>query len=155
VLKPCLFIACLLIFLLAPTACATRPTLDEQKVFIRNGQLRLHVLGSRAFLDTWGKPAYAQRERMQFFPVEGGNYVPRFRMPMGEPPSGWTSTVVSEESVFFAYPDHGVLLGFIDDRLVYREHLPAEQVHAVGKMWERESLFKTRLEKEIPNSSKP
>ena len=65
-------------------------------------------------------------------------------------PNGWDSTIVSEESIFFGYPDRGELLGFISDRLIYREAVPAEEVHAIGKMWKRDALFKTRLETGIP-----
>ena len=36
--------------------------------------------------------------------------------------------------------------GFLNDRLVYRERLSADEIHAIGKMWKRESMFKTRLE---------
>jgi len=85
---------------------------------------------------------------MQFFPVENGNYIPLFRIPPGEPPPGWDSTVVSGEARFLGYADRGELLGFLEDRLVYREHLSSEKIHAIGKVWKEEALFKTRPEKE-------
>jgi hypothetical protein len=136
----------LLVTILALAACGYFLSLEEQKARIMNGDVQFRVLSSRAFLETWGHPTYRHYERMQFYPIKGGNYVPRFRVPTGEHPPGWTSTVVSEPALFFGYADRGELLGFINDRLVYRERMPAEQVHAVGNVWKRESLFKTRLE---------
>ena len=50
------------------------------------------------------------------------------------------------DGYFLGYPDRGELLGFLNDRLVYRERLSADEIHAIGKMWKRESMFKTRLE---------
>ena len=97
------------------------------------------MLSPQAFVETWGEPTYAHQEDMQFYPVENGNYVPRFRVPVGEWPRGWDSTIVSEEARFLAYADRGELLGFVNDRLVYRERMSTEQIHAVGKMWQRES----------------
>ena len=85
--------------------------------------------------------------------------MPRFRVALGEPPAGWNSEVISGEGYFLAYPDRGELLGFLKEevyilelfglqkeRLVYREHLPAEQIHLVGKAWQREDRFKSGLE---------
>jgi hypothetical protein len=131
------------------------PPLDEQKAHIREGQIQVRMLSPQAFVETWGEPTYAHQEDMQFYPVENGNYVPRFRVPVGEWPRGWDSTIVSEEARFLAYADRGELLGFVNDRLVYRERMSTEQIHAVGKMWQRESLFKTRLETDRPSPSKP
>lgn len=141
-----------LLLLLSLAACA-RLSLDEQTAAIRQGRLPLHALTVEAFLRTWGKPVYVHREHTQFFPVKNGNYVPRFRAPLGEPPPGWDATVVSEPALFLAYPDHGELLGFIDNRLVYREQLSSAQVHEVGKTWEHDALFKTRLETDPRASS--
>lgn len=133
----------------------TLPPLVEQKAQIAQGQIQLRTLSGQAFLETWGAPTYAHRENMQFYPVEAGNYVPRFRVPVGETPRGWDSTIVSEEAYFLGYADRGELLGFVDDRLVYRERVPSEEVHAVGKMWKREALFKTRMETDRPSPTKP
>jgi len=132
------------------SACsyANLPSLDEQKSRIQRDHIRLHTLTSAAFLDTWGLPTYEHQEPMQFFPVENGNYIPLFRIPPGEPPPGWDSTVVSGEARFLGYADRGELLGFLEDRLVYREQLPSEKIHAIGKLWKKEALFKTRVEKE-------
>ncbi len=146
------FLCCLSLLLLTPAACA-RLSLDEQMTSIQQGHLPLHALTVEAFLRTWGKPTYVHREHTQFFPVKNGNYVPRFRAPLGEPPPGWDATIVSEPGLFLAYPDRGELLGFIENRLVYREQLTSAQIVEVGKTWEHEALFKTRLETDPTASS--
>lgn len=138
--------------------CACLPPVEEQKTMIRKNEIRLRALSSQAFIETWGPPAYERREVTQFF-VTGNGYVPRFRVSLGEPPAGWNSEVISGEAYFLAYPDRGELLGFLQEevyvlelfglqkeRLIYREHLPAEQIHLVGKAWQREDRFKTGLE---------
>lgn len=114
------------------------PPLDKQKASIASGEIRLHALGSKAFLETWGQPTYAYSAKTQFFPLRNGNFVPRFRVPTGEPPSDWDSTTVLEPALFLAYADRGEVLGFIDNRLVYRERMPAEQVLAIVKQWKSE-----------------
>jgi hypothetical protein len=129
--------------------------LEEQKAHIRKNTLPFQVLSTRAFLETWGQPTYVHQEHMQFYPVKTGNYVPRFRAPLGEPPPGWDASVVSEPSVFLGYADRGELLGFIDDRLVYREQMTASKVHEIGKNWQHEAIFKTRLETDLSASPKP
>ncbi len=138
--------------LVAMTACSA-PTLAEQKAQILDNKIHFDGLSIQAFLDTWGKPAYQHRERMQFYTLENGNSIPRFRTPMGEPPQGWTMGIISEDSVFFGYPDRGELLGFAAGRLVYREKVSADDVHALGKTWAMEDRFKTRLES--PNAPSP
>lgn len=152
-LRPASMLLVLLLLLLE--ACT--PSLEEQKARLRSGEIPLRVLTSRAFLEIWGPPTYEHRELMQFFPVKNGNYVPRFRVPLGEAPAGWESTIVSEPAYFWGYADRGELLGFIEGegRLVYREHMPPEQVHEIGKQWKHEALFKTRLETGQPLSQKP
>lgn len=135
------------------TACGppfVLPSLDHQKRNIANNEIRLRALSSKAFLETWGKPTYRYRARVQFFPLENGNYLPRFRVPLGESPQGWDLTTVLEDALFLAYADRGELLGFIDQRLVYRERLSAEQVLAVVKQWKDEEQFRTGLEKALP-----
>lgn len=134
------------------TACSG-PTLAEQKAQILDKKIHFEGLTVQAFLETWGKPAYTHRERMQFYTLDNGNSIPRFRTPMGEAPQGWTTGIISEDSIFFGYPDRGELLGFADGLLVYREKVPADEVHAIGKIWAREDLFKTRLE--TPNAPSP
>lgn len=139
----------LLGFVVATLACAG-PTLEEQKSQIRNNKIHFEILTVQAFLDTWGKPTYTHRERMQFYMLDDGNSLPGFRVPMGEAPQGWSTGIISEDSTFFGYPDRGELLGFVDGRLIYREQVPAAEIHSIAKMWAREDLFKTRLEKPVP-----
>ena len=129
--------------------------LEEQKAHIRKNALPLQVLTIQAFLETWGKPTYVHRENTQFYPVKTGNYVPRFRAPLGEVPAGWDTSVVSEPAVFLGYVDRGQLLGFINDHLVYREQLSAAQIHEIGKTWQHEAIFKTRLETDLSLPPKP
>lgn len=122
------------------------PPLEEQKALIQNGDIRLRSLSSQAFIEVWGPPTYERREQTQFFVVDSGMYIPRFRVPLGESPPGWDSLMASGEAYFLGYVDQGELLGFLGDRLVYREQMPAEQIHLVGKQWKKEDLFKTKLE---------
>ena len=129
--------------------------LEEQKAHIRKHSLPFQVLSMQAFLETWGKPTYVHQETTQFYPVKSGNYVPRFRAPLGEPPPGWDASVVSEPAIFLGYTDRGELLGFIDSRLVYREQLTASQIHEIGKSWQHEAIFKTRLETDFQAPPKP
>ncbi len=138
---------------LAPAACGppfVLPPLEHQKQSIASGDIRLRALSSKAFLETWGQPTYTHRGVTQFFPLKNGNYIPRFRVPLGEPPPGWDSAAVLDEALFLAYADRGELLGFIDNCLVYREHLSAEQILAVVKQWKSEELSRTGLEKSLP-----
>ncbi|MBI5411288.1 MAG: hypothetical protein HZA21_04790 [Nitrospirae bacterium] len=125
------------------------PSLEHQKQSIVGGEIKLHALNSKAFLETWGQPTYAYSVKTQFFPLANGNYIPRFRVPTGEPPSGWDSTTVLEDAMFLAYADRGELLGFIDNRLVYRERLSAEQIMAIVKQWKSEDMSRTGLEKSL------
>lgn len=141
----------LLILIILLTGCGGVP-LNEQKAQIQKRELTFHTLSTRAFLETWGQPTYVHQENTQFYPVKTGNYIPRFRAPLGEPPSGWDASIVSEPAVFLGYPDRGELLGFIEDRLVYREQLTAAQIHEIGKQWKHEAIFKTRLETDLSST---
>ena len=120
--------------------------IEEQKAHIRNGDLGFRTLSPQAFLDTWGQPTYAHEEHTQFFSVGRGQYVPRFRVPLGEAPPNWDSRLISDHALFLVYVDRGELLGFVGDRLIHHEQLPASQLHGIGKAWQQESRFKTRLE---------
>lgn len=126
------------------------PSLHEQKAQILNHDIRLRLVTRQAFREAWGPPTYELRQRTQFYPVKDGNLIPQFRVPLGETPDGWEPSVVSEEGFFFGYADRGELLGFIDDRLVYREQTSPEEIHAIGKAWEKNRLFRTRLEGDRP-----
>jgi len=72
--------------------------------------------------------------------------IPRSRVEAGEAPKGWDAGVHAGEGVFFVYPDRGWLLVFLDERLVYREELKAEQLQALVNAWAYEDRFKTRLD---------
>lgn len=133
-------------------ACAG-PTLAEQKAQILDDKIHFDGLSIQAFLETWGKPAYQHSERMQFFTLDDGNSIPRFRAPMGVPPQGWATAIISADSVFFGYPDRGEFLGFANGILVYREKMPADEIHSIAKTWAMEDRFKTRLE--TPNQPTP
>ena len=140
----------LLVFGLLLAACVKKfPTLEEQEAKVRNGQLVMHQLTSRAVLDVWGPPTYERREYMQFFTLENGGYVPFFRVPLGESPTGWDNGVIPGEALFLAYADRGEILGFLNDRLVYREQMSTDSIHGIGKKWEKEDRFKTQLEKSL------
>lgn len=134
--------------LFLPVSCGwvSIPGLEEQKARIRSSDIVFQQLTSQAFLETWGKPSYEHREVTQFFPVRSGAWVPRFRVPLGEPPEGWLSSVQTGPGHFMLYADRGELLGFLGDRLVYREQVAADQVKAIKKLWDREALFRSSLE---------
>jgi hypothetical protein len=121
-------------------------TLEEQKAQILDNKIHFNGLTSQAFLETWGKPTYTHRERVHFYKLEDGNSVPNFRAPMGEPPQGWTTVIIFDDSLFFGYAERGELLGFAEGHLVYREQMPAAEIHSIAKAWAREDQFKTRLE---------
>ena len=127
------------LLLLLP-ACSL--SLSEQKALIQRNDLRLHKLSSEAVLQSWGAPAYELREWTQFFRLSNGQLVPQFRVPLGDSPKDWDMSMEPGTGYFLAYPDRGELLGFFDDRLVYREQLKAEQIHEIGKVWQHESRFK-------------
>jgi len=142
----------LTVLILSAAACGPPfilPPLDKQKTSIASGEIRLHALSSKAFLETWGQPTYVYQAKTQFFPLESGNYIPHFRVTTGEPPPGWNTTTVLDEALFLAYADRGELLGFIENRLVYRERMSSEQVLAIVKWWKSEDLSRTGLEKAL------
>lgn len=147
-----LMMTVLLSCVVAMLACAG-PTLEEQKAQILDNKITFKGLTMQAFLDTWGKPTYRHRELTVFYLMDDGNSIPRFRVQMGEAPEGWTAGAMAAEGVFFGYADRGELLGFVDDRLVYRQQVSAEEIHAAGKQWAHEQRFKSRLE--TPASTKP
>ena len=99
-----------------------------------------------------GQPTYVHQENTQFYPVKTGNYIPRFRTPLGEAPPGWDASIVSEPAVFLGYAERGELLGFVEDSMVYREQMTAAQIHEIGKKWQHEAIFRTRLETDLSAS---
>lgn len=144
---------CVMIQILSATilagacSCSSLPPLDEQASHVLNHDIQLDKLTSEAFWRAWGPPTYEHRQRTQFYPVKNGNLIPQFRVPLGEPPDDWQSAIVlSEMGYFMAYAERGELLGFIEDRLVFHEQAPADEIHAVGKAWANQRMFRTRLE---------
>src|SRR5215216_2028354 len=111
--------------LLIGSACARifPLPLDEQKSRIEAGQFRGAILQRQAFVELWGPPTYSHAEVTHFFVAPDGSYIPEFRVPLGEAPSGWDGSAVFADAVFLGYPERGELLGFVDDRLMSREQL--------------------------------
>jgi len=44
------------------------------------------------------------------------------------------------------------LLGFVEDSMVYREQMTAAQIHEIGKKWQHDAIFRTRLETDLSAS---
>lgn len=126
--------------------CSGIPPLAEQEQHIRNKELLLGKLEPRAFVRVWGEPPYQRIEFMPFFAMKDGSLVPRSRVALGEAPSGWGAGYEAGEGLFLAYPDHGWLVVFLDEVLVYRESLSAEKLHELGQGWQHEEKFRTRLD---------
>jgi hypothetical protein len=145
-IRPTVF---LLVALLIGCSLAAMPNLEIQKEQIRRHDLQLWKLTPEAFFEAWGPPAYVHEGSTQFYPQVDGQYVPSFRVPLGEVPKNWDSTVVTGLGRFFAYPEQGELLGFFDNRLAYREPMSGPQVHALGKAWAREQKFRTTIESDM------
>ena len=127
-------------------SCSGMPPLEEQERHVRDNELVLHQLTPRAFVGAWGAPTYQHAEFMQFFGMKDGSLIPRSRLPSGEPPRGWEVRIESGDALFLAYPDHGWLVVFFEERLVYREALTAAELHALGRSWQHEDKFRSRFE---------
>ena len=127
-------------------SCSGMPPLEEQERHVRDNELLLHQLTPRAFVGAWGAPAYQHAEFMQFFGMKDDSLIPRSRLASGEPPRGWEVRMEAGDALFLAYPDHGWLVVFFEERLVYREALTAAQLHALGRSWQYEEKFHTRFE---------
>ena len=127
-------------------SCSGMPVLEEQERHVRNNELVLHQLSPRAFVGAWGPPTYQHAEFMQFFGMKDDELIPRSRLAMGEPPRGWEVRIEAGDGLFLAYPDHGWLVVFFEERLVYREALTAAQLHVLGRSWQHEDKFRSRLE---------
>lgn len=139
-------IACLVLASLLVGGCSGMPSPSEQSRLVAQGDLRLQQVSSQAVLAGWGPATYSVLQHSQFFPLASGNWIPNFRVKLGEYPKDWDMTTVVGDGLFLAYAERGELLGFFEDRLVYREQLSGEQLHTVGRQWQREARFKTRLE---------
>lgn len=140
----------LLFSLILSMACSTLPALDAQKQLIERGDLRIHRLTPRAFVETWGNPTYMHQQFTQFFVMNDGSLIPQARLALGESPKGWETGLEAGDALYLAYADRGWYLVFYDDRLVYREAMSPSAIHAVGKKWKYEEQFKTQLELTSP-----
>lgn len=134
------------LLLLVLAGCQSMPPLGEQERLVENKQLTIQQISPKAFVNVWGKPIYHHSEFTQFFVMPDKSMIPRSRVPIGEAPEGWEASFEAGDGVFLGYPEQGWMLVFLDDRLVYREELKADKVHALGKTWQFEDRFKTSLE---------
>ena len=91
--------------------------------------------------------------KASFFVLSDGSWIPHFRVKVGESPPNWDLSTVFGAGTFWAYEERETVLGFYQERLVYRESLGKDHIQALGKLWQREALFKSRLES--PPSSLP
>lgn len=130
----------------AMLGCSGMPSLEEQAGHVRANELLLNQLSPRAFVMAWGAPTYQHAEFMQFFGMKDDSLIPRSRLASGEPPRGWEVRIEAGDALFLAYPDRGWLVVFFEERLVYREALTAAQLHALGRSWQHEDKFRSRLE---------
>lgn len=135
-----------LLALIGAAGCKGMPTLAEQEQMVRGDNLALDRVTSMAVVNVWGEPAHYQVKFTQFFVMPDLSMVPTDRVPLGESPRGWSAGVHAGESVFFAYPEQGWLLVFLDEWLVYKEKLKSEEMDALIKAWAYEDRFKTRLD---------
>ena len=127
-------------------SCSGMPSLEEQERHVRANELVLNQLTPPAFVRAWGPPTYQHAEFMQFFGMKDDSLIPRSRLAMGEPPRGWEVRIEAGDALFLAYPDHGWLVVFFEERLVYREALTAAQLHELGRGWQHEDKFRSRFE---------
>lgn len=133
-------------------ACSIMPSLEEQKRSVQQNDIRVHYLTPRAFVEVWGKPTYTHQQFSQFFVMKDGSLIPQSRLSLGESPQGWETGLEAGDALFVGYADQGWFLVFFEDRLVYRESMPAAKIHALGKTWKYEEQFKTRLERPLDSS---
>ncbi|TKS60099.1 MAG: hypothetical protein EWM72_01611 [Nitrospira sp.] len=126
--------------------CKGLPTLEQQELLVRANNLMLEHVTTRAVVNVWGKPPHHHSEFTPFFVMPDRSMIPRSRVDTGEPPKGWESMVHAGEGVFFAYPDRGWLLVFLDELLVYKEELKPEKMQALVRDWAYQDRFRTRLD---------
>jgi hypothetical protein len=137
---------CSLLALVHAGGCKGMPTLEQQEQLVRENNLVLDHLTTRAVVNVWGEPPHYRSQFTQFFVMPDFSMIPSVRVTSGETPRGWSASVHAGEGIYFAYPDRGWLLVFLDDRLVYKEELKAEEMRTLVKTWEYEDRFKTRLD---------
>ena len=145
-LQTALGVLCSMLTILVMSGCQGMPTLQQQEQFVRDDNLLLEQVTTRAVSNVWGKPPYHHSEFTQFFVMPDRTLIPSSRVGHGEAPKGWDAGVYAGEGVYFAYPDRGWLLVFLDEQLVYREELKPDELHALAKSWAYEDRFKTRLD---------
>ena len=126
--------------------CRTPPTLDQQEQMVRANNLVLDQITTRAVVNVWGTPPHHHTEFANFFVMPDFSMIPRSRVPTGEVPKGWDAGVHGGEGVFFAYPDRGWLLVFLDEHLVYKETMKPDELQALVKAWAYQDRFKTPVD---------
>lgn len=126
--------------------CKSMPTLEQQEQLVQGENLVLDQITSRAVVNAWGGPPFYHSEFAYFFVMPDLSVIPRVRVAAGEVPKGWRGGVHAGEGVYFAYPDRGWLLVFLDECLVYREKLQPDELRALTNGWTYEARFKTRVE---------
>lgn len=132
--------------LIAVVGCKGMPTLEEQERLVKENNLVLDHVTTRAVVNVWGEPPHYRSQFTHFFVMSDQRMIPSMRVVAGETPRGWSAEVHAGEGLFFAYPDRGWLLVFLGERLVYKEELKAEELRTLVKTWAYEDRFKTRLE---------
>ncbi len=137
---------CGLLVLVLGAGCKSLPTLEQQEQMVRANNLAFDQITTRAIVNVWGAPPHHHSEFAHFFVMPDFSLIPRSRVPTGEVPKGWDAGVHAGEGVFFAYPDRGWLLVFLDEHLVYKEVLKPDELAALVKAWAYEDRFKTRLD---------
>lgn len=137
---------CGVFVLLGVPGCKSVPTLEQQEQMVRANNLVLDHVTTRAVVNVWGKPPHHHSEFTHFFVMPDFSLIPRFKVPVGGSPKGWEAGVHAGEGVFFAYPDRGWILVFIDEHLVYKEQLKPDELNALVKAWAYEDRFKTSVD---------
>ncbi|MBH0182449.1 MAG: hypothetical protein HP490_12470 [Nitrospira sp.] len=132
--------------LIAVVGCKGMPTLEEQERLVKENNLVLDHVTTRAVVNVWGEPPHYRSQFTHFFVMSDQRMIPSMRVVAGETPRGWSAEVHAGEGLFFAYPDRGWLLVFLAEHLVYKEELKAEELRTIVKTWAYEDRFKTRLE---------
>lgn len=128
------------------TGCGGLPPLKEQEQLVQGNNPMVERVTTRAVVNVWGTPPHHHSEFTHFFVMPDRSMIPRARVASGEPPKGWDAGVYAGNGVFFAYPERGWLLVFLDDVLVYREALTPDDMQRLIKDWAYEDRFKTRLD---------
>lgn len=140
---------CALLIVLVFAGCKGLPPLEEQERLVQADNLVLDRITSKAVVSVWGVPPLYHSEFTHFFVMPDFTMIPQSRVAVGEAPKGWKAGVHAGEGIYFAYPDHGWLLVFLDERLVYKERLQPEELHALAQAWAYEDRFKTRLDEKF------